>query len=129
MNTDNGNKGVAIKMSSAMLATLLLPFAIIFFLNNPNERSAFSLAYIFALFASGWLFAFFNIRFIGFLHSALMLGIAGFVFYTWLNLSNTPLADNPSAGVDALGSLISIVVGLIAALCGFGVAYVIVKKT
>jgi hypothetical protein len=129
MKNGGYDEGLIIKMPSAMFATLLLPFVATLFLNNRNERMEVALIYLLVLAISGWIFALFGSRIAGVVHSTLMLGIAGFCFYTWLGDVDTPLADNPAAGVIAIATVVCFIIGALAGLCGIGIAYLVFKKT
>ncbi len=87
-----------------------------------------ALIYLLILAISGWIFALLGSRIAGIVHSALMLGIAGFCFYTWLGNVDTPLADNAAAGVIAIATLVYFIIGALAGLCGIGIAYLVFKK-
>jgi hypothetical protein len=85
--------------------------------------------YFVVLTASGWLFVMFQLRLVGLIHALLMLGIAGFGFYGGLVGMQTPLADKPSAGILASATVISFVIGVLAATCGIAVMFLTFKKT
>ncbi|HUE37309.1 MAG TPA: hypothetical protein VMO20_07955 [Candidatus Acidoferrum sp.] len=127
MNNEQYDPGLIIKMPSALFATLMLSLAAAFSLNNWNVRNACILSYILMLAVSGWSFALGKWRIAGFIHSALMLGIAGFCLYYWLGFLEVPLADNPAAGVIATASLVYLVVGIVAAIFGIGNGYFLLK--
>lgn len=87
------------------------------------------LTYVVVLAISGWIFAVVKWRSAGFIHAVLMLGIAGMVFYKIMGgILTSPGSDDPVAGVVAAADLVFIVVGVLAALCGIGVAYLAFKK-
>ena len=89
----------------------------------------FALVYLIILALSGWIFAITAWRISGFIHAALMLGIAGFCFYVCSSNLNTPFADNPAAGIIAAVTLVYFIGGVLAALLGTGTAYLLLGKS
>jgi hypothetical protein len=129
MNQDEYTKAGVIKVASAMYATLLWPFVTCLGSRNWSEKMAVALVYSSVLALSGWVFAITASRIAGFIHAALMLGMAGFCFYVCLGNLNAPLADNPAAGMIAVATLAYFIVGALAAIFGIGAGSVLFGKS
>lgn len=79
----------------------------------------FALVYALVLTLSGWLYGALKMRAVGFLHAALMLVIAGLVFYEIARGAVTnPGADNAAAGIVAGANVVFVIIGALAASCG-----------
>lgn len=129
MKNNGYDPGLIIRMPSALFATVLSLMVAVFSLNNWNIKIACALTYALALVISGWGFALVAWRIAGFIHAALMLGIAGFCFYVCLGNLDAPLGDNPAAGLIATATLIYFIVGTLSALFGIGITYLVLKKS
>jgi hypothetical protein len=123
-----------ILMVSALFSTLLFGLQFVLVLNqfhiwgqlgtSDKVQIIFHSAYVIILAASGWFYTAFKWRVTGFIHAALMLGIAGLVLYGVLSgWVTSPGKDNAAAGILAAANLIFIVVGAFATVCGIGVAW------
>ncbi|MGH7941385.1 MAG: hypothetical protein ACREFR_09970 [Limisphaerales bacterium] len=139
MKDDGYDPGLFIKMSSALFATMLSAGVVLVEANKFSrwsqigdaERfwSVFALSYAALLAILGYIFAVAGWCMAGFIHAALMLGIAGFCFYLWSGNLNAPLADSPAAGIIAIATLVYFIVGALAALFGLGTAYLLFGKS
>ncbi len=139
MKDDGYDPGLIIKMPSALFATVLSMGVVLLQLNKLSRWSqigsaehfwsVFALTYAVLLVISGWIFAIAGWRMAGFVHAALMLGIAGFCFYVWSGNLNAPLADNPAAGIIAAAPVAYFVVGALTALFGIGTGYLLFGKS
>jgi hypothetical protein len=114
---------------SALFATLLLCGLSLLAMNKfsiwgqlgAGERfwTIFALVYALVLTLSGWLYGALKMRAVGFLHAALMLVIAGLVFYEIARGAVTnPGADNAAAGIVAGANVVFVIIGALAASCG-----------
>lgn len=99
---------------------------------SEKNWTIFASASALALTASGWLYAVFGWRIVGFLHGVLMLGVAGLCLYVLWTSRIRPHADDPASGFVAAISLVlifaAIVVGVFAAICGVSVMLVIFDR-
>ena len=125
----NNNRGLLVKIPSAMFATLLLFAITLLFLNKlsiwakigsvEHFWTLFAVIYIAVLTTSGWLFVLFKGRVTGFIHAGLMLGIAGMVFYGIMRgMVTSPGSDNAAAGIVAGANFLFILLGLFTTICG-----------
>ncbi|MGH7943316.1 MAG: hypothetical protein ACREDS_00120 [Limisphaerales bacterium] len=121
---------------SALFATLLFGICILYVLKqfsyqgtSDKLRMIVVLAYLAILTILGWLYVTFKKRLAGFIHAVLMFGIAGLGFYGGVIGLQSPLADNPSAGILAAATLISFILGVLAAICGISMMFCVFKKS
>jgi hypothetical protein len=118
-----------ISIVSALFATLLFGISLLWILGqfshqeaNVKLRMIFVLTYVIVLSVSGWFFAVFKWRVMGFIHAVLMLGIAGMVLYGIMRgMVTSPGSDNAAAGIVAAADLVFILLGLFSAICGIAV--------
>lgn len=136
----NNDREFIIKIPSALFATLLSFGVMLLFLNKvsiwrqigdtEHFWMLFAAIYAAILTVSGWLFVASKWRGAGLIHAALMFGIAGFVFYkSMTGILTSPGSDDAVAGVVAATNLFFVIVGVLAAFCGIGIAYLLFRKS
>jgi hypothetical protein len=114
---------------SALFATLLLCALALLVRNKlsiwghlgTSEKvwTIIAAAYAVIMTASGWDYCVSGRRTLGFIHAALMLGVAGLVFVAVLRGSvASPGPDNAAAGILAAADFAFVAIGLLAAICG-----------
>ena len=114
---------------SALFATLLLCALALLVRNKlsiwghlgTSEKvwTIIAAAYAVIMTASGWDYRASRRRTLGFIHAALMLGVAGLVLYGVLRGAvASPGPDNAAGGILALANLVFIIIGALAAICG-----------